>query len=134
MHIAYTGPRLLNIDDEGYPIQPYGIKANSYSILDIADIVYVNPINTALSRAADTMDKEKIKSKFFGVNTDIEYLAEWLNTFVTRKGRWASPKYLIGESYGTSRVSAGAAKRAVDVPEWRYTGVAHRFRNRPEWS
>jgi hypothetical protein len=39
MHIAYTGPNLLNIDDEGYPLQPYGIKENPYSILDVADIV-----------------------------------------------------------------------------------------------
>jgi carboxypeptidase C (cathepsin A) len=51
MHIAYTGPNLLNIDDEGYPLQPYGIKENPYSILDVADIVFVNPVNTAYSRA-----------------------------------------------------------------------------------
>jgi carboxypeptidase C (cathepsin A) len=43
MHIAYTGPNLLNIDDEGYPLQPYGIKENPYSILDVADIVFVKP-------------------------------------------------------------------------------------------
>jgi carboxypeptidase C (cathepsin A) len=49
MHIAYTGPNLLNIDDEGYPLQPYGIKENPYSILDVADIVFVNPVNTAYS-------------------------------------------------------------------------------------
>jgi hypothetical protein len=40
MHIAYTGPTLLKIDDEGYPVQPYGIKENPYSILDVADIVF----------------------------------------------------------------------------------------------
>jgi carboxypeptidase C (cathepsin A) len=51
MHIAYTGPHLLNIDDEGYPVQPYGIKENPYSILDVADIVFVNPVNTGYSRA-----------------------------------------------------------------------------------
>ncbi|MBP6460742.1 MAG: carboxypeptidase, partial [Crocinitomicaceae bacterium] len=45
MQIAYTGPTLLNIDDEGYPVQPYGIKENPYSILDVADIVFVNPVN-----------------------------------------------------------------------------------------
>jgi carboxypeptidase C (cathepsin A) len=42
MHIAYTGPRILKIDDEGYPVQPYGIKDNPYSILDVADIVFVD--------------------------------------------------------------------------------------------
>lgn len=51
MHIAYTGPHLLHIDDEGYPVQPYGIRENPYSILDVADIVFVNPVNTGYSRA-----------------------------------------------------------------------------------
>lgn len=105
MHIAYTGPKILSIDDEGYPVQPYGIKDNPYSILDVADIVYVNPVNTAYSRAVDTMDDKEVAKRFFGVNPDIEYLATWINTFVTRQNRWDSPKYLIGESYGTPRVS-----------------------------
>ncbi|MEH6681080.1 MAG: carboxypeptidase [Sediminicola sp.] len=105
MHIAYTGPKILSIDDEGYPVQPYGIKDNPHSILDVADIVYVNPVNTAYSRAVGTMDDKEVAKRFFGVNPDIEYLASWINTFVTRQNRWASPKYLIGESYGTPRVS-----------------------------
>ena len=50
MHIAYTGPKVLNIDDEGYPVQPYGVRENPHSILDVADIVYVNPVNTGYSR------------------------------------------------------------------------------------
>ena len=45
MHIGYTGPRVLKIDDEGFPIQPYGMKDNPNSILDVADIVYVCPVN-----------------------------------------------------------------------------------------
>lgn len=115
MHIAYTGPRLLNIDDEGYPIQPYGIKENPYSILDIADIVYVNPVNTGFSRI---LDKDVNKSTFFGTNADIKYLAEWINTFVTRANRWESPKYLIGESYGTTRVSGLALE--LQNSQWMY--------------
>lgn len=102
MQIGYTGPRILNIDDEGYPLQPYGLKDNPNSILDVADIVYVDPVNTGFSRK---IDQSVPDSKFFGVNADIKYLAEWINTFVTRNNRWASPKYLIGESYGTTRVS-----------------------------
>ncbi|MBQ4833953.1 carboxypeptidase [Pseudoalteromonas sp. MMG010] len=121
MHIAYTGPRVLKIDDEGYPIQPYGIKDNPYSVLDIADIVYVNPVNTGYSRvleneAGELPSKAKQKEMFFGVNADIKYLAEWLNTFVNRNERWRSPKFLIGESYGTTRVS----------------GLAHELQNR-QW-
>src|SRR5690606_9284829 len=45
MHIAYTGPRMLRIDSEGYPVQPYGIVDNPHSILDVADIVYIDPVN-----------------------------------------------------------------------------------------
>ncbi|MBC9797116.1 S10 family peptidase [Sinomicrobium weinanense] len=105
MHLAYTGPKILTIDEEGYPIQPYGVKDNPNSILDVADIVYVNPVNTGYSRAVDSLsDKEKQKT-FFGVKQDIKYLASWIDTFVTRHNRWESPKYLIGESYGTPRVS-----------------------------
>lgn len=118
MHIAYTGPRLLQIDDEGYPIQPYGIRENPESILDIADIVFVNPVNTGYSRMAEGVDKDKLKEKFFGVNADVKYLAEWINTFVSRKGRWASPKYLIGESYGTTRVSGLALE--LQNSQWMY--------------
>ncbi len=115
MHIAYTGPRLLNIDDEGYPIQPYGIKENPYSILDVADVVYINPVNTGFSRI---LDKDVDKSTFFGTNADIKYLAEWINTFVSRFNRWESPKYLIGESYGTTRVSGLALE--LQNSQWMY--------------
>ena len=106
---------MLFRSDEGYPIQPYGIKENPYSILDVADIVFVNPVNTAYSRA---MSKEGQAAKFFGVNVDIKYLAEWIGTFVTRNNRWASPKYLIGESYGTTRVSGLALQ--LQNNQWMY--------------
>jgi hypothetical protein len=102
MELGYTGPRIVNIDDEGYPLQPYGLKDNPHSVLDVADVVYVDPVNTGFSRA---VSKDIPTSRFFGVTADIKYLAEWINTFVSRMNRWASPKYLIGESYGTGRVS-----------------------------
>jgi carboxypeptidase C (cathepsin A) len=105
MHIAYTGPRVLKIDDEGFPIQPYGMKDNPYSILDVADIVYVNPVNTGYSRMIPNSKGDMPDKKlFFGINADIKYLATWINTFITRKNRWESPKYIIGESYGGTRV------------------------------
>ncbi|WP_179335063.1 S10 family peptidase [Winogradskyella costae] len=105
MHIAYTGPKVLNIDDEGYPVQPYGVKDNPNSILDIADIVFINPVNTGYSRkVADINGKMPDDKLFFGVNADIKYLASWMNTFTTRHNKWQSPKYIIGESYGGTRV------------------------------
>ena len=114
MEIGYTGPRLLNIDDEGYPVQPYGIKENPHSFLDIADIVYVDPVNTGYSRIIGNAPK----NMFFGVNADIKYLAEWISTFVTRYNRWQSPKYLIGESYGTNRVSGLALE--LQKSQWMF--------------
>lgn len=119
MHIAYTGPKILKIDSEGYPIQPYGIKNNPNSILDIADIVYVNPVNTAYSRMiADKEGKLPKRETFFGINADIKYLAEWISNFVTRNERWESPKYIIGESYGGTRVMGLA--HALQNNQWLY--------------
>ncbi len=115
MHLAYTGPKVLKIDPEGYPVQPYGFKDNPNSILDVADIVYVDPVNTGFSRI---VNKETPRTKFFGVKADIKYLAEWINSFVSRTNRWASPKYLIGESYGTTRVSGLA--RELQESQWMY--------------
>lgn len=118
MHIAYTGPKVLRIDDEGYPIQPYGVKDNPNSILDVADIVYINPVNTGYSRPVVKKGEKLDKSLFFGINADVTYLAGWLNTFITRNNRWQSPKYIIGESYGGTRVMGLAAE--LQNRQWMY--------------
>ncbi len=119
MHVAYTGPRILNIDEEGYPVQPYGFRDNPNSIIDVADIVFVNPVNTGYSRMIpDKENKMPEKEQFFGINTDIKYLAEWVNTFVTRHNRWESPKYIIGESYGGTRVMGLANE--LQSSQWMY--------------
>lgn len=119
MHVAYTGPRVLNVDEEGYPLQPYGLSDNPHSVLDVADIVFVNPVNTGFSRmVADADGKMPDRDQFFGVNADVSYLAKWISAFVSRNDRWRSPKFLIGESYGTTRV-AGLAK-ALQSRQWMY--------------
>jgi carboxypeptidase C (cathepsin A) len=115
MHLGYTSPKQLVIDDEGFPVQPYGVRDNPHSILDVADIVYVNPANTGFSRV---LDEEIDREVFFGVEADITYLADWIDVFVSRNGRWRSPKYLIGESYGTTRVSGLAG--ALQDRHWMY--------------
>jgi carboxypeptidase C (cathepsin A) len=114
MHLGYTGPVQLVIDDEGYPLQPFGVRDNPNSILDVTDIVYVNPVNVGFSRIIGDADR----SRFFGVNEDIAYLSQWIGTFVTRYDRWTSPKFLIGESYGTTRVSGLAG--ALQSRQWMY--------------
>ncbi len=114
MHLGYTGPMRLKIDSLGYPVQPYGVVQNPHSILDATDIVYVNPVNTGFSRALDGVDTKQ----FFGVNEDLDYLADWIETFVSRHRRWTSPKFLIGESYGTTRVSGLAG--VLQDRHWMY--------------
>lgn len=101
MQLGYTGPRRLKIDDEGNPIRPFGVRENASSIIDVTDIVYVDPVNVGLSRMVEGADR----SQFFGVNQDVAYLAAWMDLFVSRHNRWLSPKILIGESYGTTRVA-----------------------------
>jgi carboxypeptidase C (cathepsin A) len=115
MHLGYTSPKHLLISDEGYPVQPYGVEDNNQSIIDAADIVYVNPVNTGFSRV---IDEDTDPEEFFGVNADVDYLADWIDTFVSRHNRWRSPKYLIGESYGTTRVSGLAGE--LQNGHWMY--------------
>ena len=118
MHVAYTGPNILRIDSEGYPVQPYGFDSNPYSILDVADIVFINPVNTGYSRIIEYDGEKEKKETFFGVNEDIKYLAEWMNTFVNRKELWGAPKYIIGESYGGTRVMG--LSLALQNQQWMY--------------
>ena len=118
MHLAYTGPKKLSITDEGFPVQPYGIKDNTHSVLDVADILYVNPVNTGYSRAFKNDNGKVDRDKFYGVQADINYLAEWVSLFISRHNRWLSPKFLIGESYGTTRVSGLAL--ALQNQQWAY--------------
>lgn len=101
MQLGYTGPRRLKLDDEGNPTRPFGVRENASSIIDVTDIVYVDPVNVGLSRMVEGADR----SQFFGVNQDVAYLAAWVDLFVSRHNRWLSPKILIGESYGTTRVA-----------------------------
>ncbi len=104
MNIGYTGPKRLKISPEGWPVQPYGVVDNPYSVLDATDLVYINPINTGYSRILNDGTKED----FFGVKQDIDYIADWIALFLSRYERWTSPKFVIGESYGTTR-AAGLA-------------------------
>lgn len=105
MYIVYIGLVILNIDDEGYLLQFYGVKKNFYFILDVVDIVYVNLVNIGYScvlknEEGELFFKDVQKEMFFGVNVDVKYLVEWLNIFVICNNCWCLFKYLIGESYG----------------------------------
>jgi carboxypeptidase C (cathepsin A) len=102
MHVGFTGPRRVVYDDDGFQLQPpYRLHDNEHSILDIADIVYIDPIGVGYSRMAPGEDPHK----FHGVMDDIAAMADFIRVFTVRQSRWKSPKFLIGESYGTTRAS-----------------------------
>jgi carboxypeptidase C (cathepsin A) len=102
MHMGYTGPRRVVYDDEGFALRPPGtIADNDASVLDIADIVYIDPIATGFSR----MEEGEELHKFHGKLSDIRSVGEFIRMYLVRKDRWNSPKFLIGESYGTTRAS-----------------------------
>ncbi|MCZ2460528.1 MAG: carboxypeptidase [Chitinophagales bacterium] len=115
MHLGYTSPVNLKLDKEGFPFQPYGIVDNHNSVLDVADLLYVNPVRTGFSRMINDGKPED----FFGSKEDIAYLADWILLFVSREHRWLSPKFLIGESYGTGRV-AGLAGQLANMESGMY--------------
>ncbi|MGA0900623.1 MAG: S10 family peptidase [Luteolibacter sp.] len=107
LHIGMLGPKILKLPGDGTqpPKPPVTIQDNEQSILDICDIVFIDPVSTGYSRAED----EKKANNFHGLDADIESVGEFIRRWVTENNRWASPKYLLGESYGGVR-AAGLAK------------------------
>jgi carboxypeptidase C (cathepsin A) len=102
MHMGYTGPRRVVYDDDGFALKPPGgLEDNPHSILDAADIVYIDPVDTGFSRM---VEGEQLH-KYHGTMVDIESVGEFIRLYILRKDRWMSPKFLIGESYGTTRGS-----------------------------
>lgn len=103
LHMGAFGPRrVVYRDDEGHAaIPPYRHVDNEGSILDVTDLVFIDPVTTGFSRAIPF----KEANKFHGVDADIESVGEFIRLWTTRYGRWASPKFLAGESYGTTRAA-----------------------------
>lgn len=105
LHLGALGPRRVVVDDEGMPLPPPARLAdNEHSILDAVDLVFIDPVGTGYSRA---IPDEEAKG-FHHFKKDIEAVGEFVRIYLTRHQRWDSPKYLAGESYGTTR-SAGLA-------------------------
>lgn len=103
LHIGVIGPKKIVVNDPEYNAPPpYKFEDNTNSILDVTDIVMIDPVGTGLSHAVG-----KAKNKdFWGVDEDIRSISNFIKQYVTDNNRWNSPKFLLGESYGTMR-SAG---------------------------
>jgi carboxypeptidase C (cathepsin A) len=102
LHMGALGPRRVVTADAGPTPLPYRVVDNAYSLLDKSDLVMIDPVGTGLSHAVGAAkDKD-----FWTVDTDIESISRFIEQYVSANGRWSSAKYLLGESYGSTR-SAG---------------------------
>jgi carboxypeptidase C (cathepsin A) len=119
LHMGALGPRRIVTSDAGpTPPPPYRVVDNAYSILDKTDLVMIDPVGTGLSHAVgESKDKD-----FWGVDPDIESISRFIEEYVTDNLRWNSPKYLLGESYGTTR-SAGIVEHLQSENNMAFNGV-----------
>lgn len=110
LHLGGLGPKRVEmLDDGGMPKPPFSLVDNEYTWLGATDIVFVDPVDTGYSRASTDEAGKKAKD----VDGDLESVGEFIRLYLTRYGRWMSPLFLSGESYGTFR-SAGLAGYLID--------------------
>ncbi|PTR12413.1 MULTISPECIES: S10 family peptidase [unclassified Novosphingobium] len=103
LHMGAFGPRrVITANDSHTPPAPYNLVDNAYSLLDASDLVFIDAPGAGWSRIAGK-NKEKA---FWGVDQDVHAFREFIKAFLSDHGRWNSPKFLLGESYGTPRASA----------------------------
>ena len=104
LHMGAFGPKRVvapsDARDDGGP--PYPIVDNPASLLDVTDLVFVDPVGTGFSRALG----ERKNEDFYGIEKDAEAMARFIRRFLSENGRWNSPKFIGGESYGTTRTAA----------------------------
>jgi carboxypeptidase C (cathepsin A) len=103
LHMGAFGPRrLLTPNADPTPPPPYKLTDNANSLLDKTDLVFIDPVGTGFSHSVGkAQDKD-----FWGVDSDVKSLAQFITSYASRNDRWNSPKFLIGESYGTFRSAA----------------------------
>ena len=102
LHLGVLGPRRVLMRDDGeLPQPPYTLTDNEYSLLDETDLVFIDPMNTGYSRPVEGVKPQE----WHGFKKDIESVGDFIRLYTTRTNRWLSPKFLIGESYGTTRAS-----------------------------
>ncbi len=103
LHMGVFGPRRIDVpsDGEGAGAPPYDIVDNPYSLLDVTDLVFIDPVGTGYSRALGDQNPEV----YWGLHEDAASIADFIRLYITETGRWNSPRYVAGESYGTTRAA-----------------------------
>jgi carboxypeptidase C (cathepsin A) len=110
LHLGALGPRRVKMEADGaMPAPPYRLVDNEHTWLDLTDLVFIDPVGTGYSRPA----KPELGKKYWSVKGDLESVGEFIRLYLTRHERWASPLFLVGESYGTTR-AAGLAGHLID--------------------
>lgn len=103
LHIGVLGPKIIKLPGDGTtaPMPPVRVADNPLSILDVCDLVFVDPVSTGYSRA----EKDVKPGDFHGLDEDIESVGDFIRRWISEHDRWASPKFILGESYGGIRVA-----------------------------
>lgn len=102
LHLGAIGPKRVALEENGEPpAPPYKLVDNAETWLDVTDLVFIDPVGTGYSRPAPGEKAEE----FFGYQNDLHWVGEFIRLYITRYQRWQSPKFLAGESYGTTRAA-----------------------------
>lgn len=118
LSLGLAGPKTLSLDDLKFKSAPYSLENNPSSLLDLTDLVFVDPIGTGLSMAAAGCDLKKV----YSVEEDAQIMSEFVRQFTVKVKRWDSPKYLLGESYGGLRAIL-MAYRLHDIDGYYLNGL-----------
>jgi carboxypeptidase C (cathepsin A) len=120
LHMGSFAPKHVQMADEGFqPAPPYKLVDNENSLIDVTDLVFIDAIDTGFSRVVSGVNNQQ----FHGVRGDLRAFGEFIDNYLKAYDRWASPKYLIGESYGTIR-SAGLAQELQNRHGIELNGIA----------
>ncbi len=102
LHLGMLGPQRVKMSDDPKPLRPpHQLIKNPYSLLDTTDLVFIDPVSTGFSRPAEGEKKQQ----FHGYDEDLRSVGQFIHDYTTKYGRWGSPKFLLGESYGGLRAA-----------------------------
>lgn len=102
LHLGMLGPKRIELPDDATPLKPpYKLTKNPHCLLSVTDLVFIDPVSTGYSRP---VDQEK-KSQFHGYREDVRSVSQFIHDYLSQAGRWESPKFLLGESYGGIRAA-----------------------------
>ena len=122
LHMGLFGPKLVKVksdasEDDG--AAPYRMVDNNHSLLDLTDLVFIDPVGTGYSRV---VGKGKVED-YWGLNEDAASVSTFIRQWITEHNRWFSPKYIAGESFGTTRAAAVAKKLEGDGQNMALNGL-----------